>query len=266
VNKMNVKQLVIATAGALIIYGNSAMAGTVGSMTPFTSGTAAVAADVNANFDAVKAAVDDNDTRITSNTTDIGTNTTDIGTNTTNIGTNTTDIGTNATDIGTNATAISALNARIAALEGAGGLLTMDSIAGTYTAMGQDIEITGVASNFTDNNGNAEIVVISDKTNLVINADGTCSINNIFYKETELIINAGTWVDTAEYTGWEPAFVDITQLNDPGTFSCTYTLSNNVVTINGDTSIHMTSNGQMGIARASDSVGHISTITIVKQP
>ncbi|MBI3188770.1 MAG: hypothetical protein HYZ31_13000 [Gammaproteobacteria bacterium] len=40
----------------------------------FTAGTPAIAADVNANFAAVKAAVDDNNARITTNTSDINSN------------------------------------------------------------------------------------------------------------------------------------------------------------------------------------------------
>jgi len=66
VNKMNIKQLITATAGALIICGNSAMAGTVGSMNSFTSGTAAVAADVNANFTEHTTQINDNATQLSS--------------------------------------------------------------------------------------------------------------------------------------------------------------------------------------------------------
>ena len=45
----------------------SAQAGSLTIPNSFTSGTAAVAADVNANFSAIVTEVDDNDTRITTN-------------------------------------------------------------------------------------------------------------------------------------------------------------------------------------------------------
>ncbi len=60
----------------------------------FTAGETAVAADVNANFDAVAASVNDNDSRVT--------------TNAGNISTNAGDISTNAGDISTNSAAITA--------------------------------------------------------------------------------------------------------------------------------------------------------------
>lgn len=64
-----------------------ANAGNVNGLTTFTSGSKAVATEVNGNFDAVKTAVDDNNSRTTANTADIATNTTGIATNTTDIAT-----------------------------------------------------------------------------------------------------------------------------------------------------------------------------------
>ncbi len=89
----------------------------------FTSGTAAVAAEVNDNFTTVANGVNANDvainantvgvganaTSISTNTSGIGTNVTDIGTNTFNVGVNTSDISTNASDIGTLQTDVAAI-------------------------------------------------------------------------------------------------------------------------------------------------------------
>jgi len=123
----------IGTFTLLSLGSASALASDLTVPNEFVSGTPAVAADVNANFDAIEAAVDDNDTRITTNTADIATNTADIAdkadaadvtansaaiatkadqsdvdANTANILSNTTNIGANATAIGTNASAIGA--------------------------------------------------------------------------------------------------------------------------------------------------------------
>jgi len=75
----------------------------------FTSGTKAVAAEVNANFSAVKGAVDDNDARVTTNAAGIATNAGDIATNQGNINTNTNNITTNQGNINTNTNNITAL-------------------------------------------------------------------------------------------------------------------------------------------------------------
>jgi len=67
----------------------------------FVSGTPAVAADVNANFAAVEAAVDDNDTRITTNTNAIATNAATIANkaDAADVAANTADIAANTADI-----------------------------------------------------------------------------------------------------------------------------------------------------------------------
>ncbi|HEY9051349.1 MAG TPA: hypothetical protein VIQ03_07385 [Gammaproteobacteria bacterium] len=65
----------------------------------FTAGSPAVAAEVNANFDAVKSSVDDNDARITTNANNINSQSTTISTNTSNISNNATNILGNTTAI-----------------------------------------------------------------------------------------------------------------------------------------------------------------------
>jgi hypothetical protein len=58
------KLFLIAVAWALCFAGQPAVAGPVGPLTTFTSGTTAKASEVNDNFTAVKTAVNDNATRI----------------------------------------------------------------------------------------------------------------------------------------------------------------------------------------------------------
>ncbi len=86
----------------------------------FTAGSPAVAAEVNANFDAVKSSVDDNDARITVNESDIDANTaritvneSDIDANTARITVNESDIDANTANIDINTNDINALNTSI---------------------------------------------------------------------------------------------------------------------------------------------------------
>ena len=51
-------------AFSLSIFSIAAGAGTVGGLNEFTGGTPALASEVNANFDTVETAVNDNDTRV----------------------------------------------------------------------------------------------------------------------------------------------------------------------------------------------------------
>jgi len=55
----------LATLAVFLVIGGGARAGQLTIPNSFTSGTAASAADVNANFTAVETAVNDNDTRLT---------------------------------------------------------------------------------------------------------------------------------------------------------------------------------------------------------
>jgi len=76
-NKQILKLLVI---GSVCVAANNAAAGQANGLTTFTAGTPAVAAEVNANFGAVAAAINDNDARVTSNASAIAANTAAIAT------------------------------------------------------------------------------------------------------------------------------------------------------------------------------------------
>lgn len=78
--KNNTIRMSLVVSG--LILSASVLAGTVTIPNTFSSGDAAVAQEVNDNFSAVKAAVDDNDSSISTNTSNIGTNTSNIGANT----------------------------------------------------------------------------------------------------------------------------------------------------------------------------------------
>ena len=73
---MKTQTIVLAVLTACSI--GVANAGNVTGLTTFTTGTKAVASEVNGNFGAVKTAVDDNNSRTTTNTADIATNIADI--------------------------------------------------------------------------------------------------------------------------------------------------------------------------------------------
>lgn len=65
------KSLITIGSITLLSIGSASMADNLTIPNEFVSGTPAVAADVNANFDAVESSVDDNDARITTNATAI---------------------------------------------------------------------------------------------------------------------------------------------------------------------------------------------------
>jgi len=97
-----------------------ATAATVTIPNTFTSGTPAVAAQVNGNFTAVKTAVDDNDNRVSTNAASIATNGTNIGINSANVTdidsrvtTNAASIATNGINIGINSAGVNALNTNL---------------------------------------------------------------------------------------------------------------------------------------------------------
>ena len=114
---MNKSFLHLTAAVIFGLSGSVTIASNVTIPNSFTSGTPAVAAEVNANFDAVATGVNDNDSRTTTNTSDIATNAAVIGTNTADIATNASAIGTNVTNIGVNTAAIATNTADITALQ-----------------------------------------------------------------------------------------------------------------------------------------------------
>ncbi|GAB1266046.1 hypothetical protein [Aurantivibrio infirmus] len=74
-------QLKIVTTGILLLCGQPLLASELTVPNTFVAGQAAVADEVNANFTAVKSAVDDNNSRITDHETRISNNTTEISNN-----------------------------------------------------------------------------------------------------------------------------------------------------------------------------------------
>ena len=108
----------LSTAMLLASTGMPAFASSVTIPNTFTAGTPAVAAEVNANFDAVAASVNDNDSRVTTNAANITSNTNSITTNTGNITTNAGNITTNTGNIATNTGDIATNAADILALQG----------------------------------------------------------------------------------------------------------------------------------------------------
>jgi hypothetical protein len=122
--------LAVSSLVVALVIPLAVAAGTVTVPNTFINGTAADADAVNANFDAVKTAVDDNDSRITTaqstadsnsagislsapvisgNTSNISTNTAGISSSATAISGNTSNISTNTTAISGNTTSISSL-------------------------------------------------------------------------------------------------------------------------------------------------------------
>lgn len=116
-NEMNRKFIVLLMSLVAIVC-NESIAGPLTTPNTFVSGTPAVASEVNENFDAVKAAVDDNDSRITTNSSGISTNSSSIATNASNISENGSAISTNASSISGNAAQISTNAAAISAISG----------------------------------------------------------------------------------------------------------------------------------------------------
>jgi hypothetical protein len=114
--KIQLASLAVLTA----FFAGTATASNLTVPNTFAADTKAVAAEVNANFSAVKTAVDDNQTQIDAvkttadaNTTAIDANTTAVDANTTAIDANTLQIGINTTNVGINSSDISALSTRV---------------------------------------------------------------------------------------------------------------------------------------------------------
>lgn len=167
--------LAVSSLVVALVIPLAVAAGTVTVPNTFTNGTAADADAVNENFDAVEAAVNDNDSRITtaqstadSNAAGISLSAPAISGNTSNISTNAAGISTNAAgisasatavtgeatdraaadavhdvDIATNATALAALEARIAALET---LETLETCATRFCACSDTVTIEDTAT------------------------------------------------------------------------------------------------------------------------
>ena len=176
---------------------SAALASDVTIPNTFTAGTAAVAAEVNANFTAVKTAVDDNNTNIGTNATDIATNAAAISTNTTNIGANTTAIGTNTTNIGANTTAIGTNTTNIGANTTAIGTNTTNI--GTNT--------TDIANNATDIATNATNIATNAADIATLQQNGnssgvTCAGNDA----NDIMVRVGpVCVDKYEASVWSTA-------------------------------------------------------------
>lgn len=83
---MNKNILKISILIATSLWASQLLAGSVTIPNTFVSGAAASASEVNANFSAIKAEVDDNDSRITTNAGDINANAANIAANTNAIG------------------------------------------------------------------------------------------------------------------------------------------------------------------------------------
>jgi hypothetical protein len=105
----------LVSGGALLV------AGTVTIPNTFTPNTTAKAAEVNANFNAVKSAVNDNASKISTNAGKISANENDIATNAHDIANNTTNITANANNITANTTALTGVITGVTAGNGLDG-------------------------------------------------------------------------------------------------------------------------------------------------
>ena len=81
------KNMTLIGGAMALALSTASFAGDVTIPNAFSANTTASAAEVNANFNAIETAVDDNDARIDTNISNIGINATSIGTNTTDIAT-----------------------------------------------------------------------------------------------------------------------------------------------------------------------------------
>lgn len=203
---MSYKDAVIGMAAGMIIMGSSmAHASSVTVPNTFSTGTPAVASDVNGNFSAVAAGVNDNDGRITTNETNIGINASGVAGNT--------------TAISTNASDIAALEARVAALEGSSGL-TIASVNGTYKMFSLD---NGTGFHQQDD-GNGVYAAADDDVDtelLSVTFDGSGNFSGVIDQGAQL-------VRVTNQSG-EPSYTlaDISGT----TLGGTYTVSGSVITM-----------------------------------
>jgi len=194
---------------ALLILGSTAgWAGNLSVPNTFVSGTKAVAADVNANFDAVATEVNDNDTRITTNAADIATNASAIATkaNAADVTANAAAINANATAIGTKADAatVTANTADIAT--NTGNISTNNSAISTNAG-----NISSNAARITVNEADIADLQKGNKTGI------PCAGND----PTDIMVRVGPLcVDKYEASVWSKAdgSSDVTaqQLGDAG--------------------------------------------------
>jgi hypothetical protein len=211
------KSIVIGTITLLTMGSSSVFASEVGDLNTFQSGTPAVAAEVNENFEEIKSAVNDNDAAITdletrvtnseastaantaaiatkadaadvaANTAAIATNTAAIGANTLAIGTkaNSADVAANTADIATNTADIATNTADIAT--------NTDDIA-TNTA---DIATNAgdIATNAANISANS-----SDIADLLAGINGTTCLGN---DSNDIMVRVGPLcVDKYEASVW----------------------------------------------------------------
>ena len=158
----------ISITALLAATSTAALAGTVTIPNTFTSGTKAVAAEVNANFTAVKSAVDGNAGDIATNATAITTNATAIATkaDASAVTSNDTDIAANAAAITANSTSITANSTAIATKADASAVTSNDTdiaanataISANTTAIATKADASAVTSNDTDIAANAAAI------------------------------------------------------------------------------------------------------------
>jgi Sulfatase-modifying factor enzyme 1 len=176
----------------LIVMGtDAALAAQLTVPNKFVSGTKAVADDVNGNFDAVAAAVNDNDTRITTNSGDISNLTTTVTNNTTAIQVNTTAIGDSASGltkaVNDNVNAINADHLLINANSAAISTKADASIATTVTSNTSSINTN--TANISANTGKINTNT-SDISGLQTNV--TTNANDIATLQTNVTANTNT--------------------------------------------------------------------------
>jgi len=172
----------IISTGTIVLLSLSSVSAWAGNLTvpnAFVSGTKAVAADVNANFDAVATAVNDNDTRIKTNAADIVTNTAAIATKAA-----ATDVTTNATNISANATAIATkanttdVNTALAAKADASTVSTNTAnISANATAIATKADASTVSTNTANISANATAIATKADSSTVSTNTANISAN-----------------------------------------------------------------------------------------
>lgn len=179
-----------------------AHAGPVGPLTTFTANTTAKASEVNANFTAVKSAVDDNDGRITSNAAGISTNATGITTNAAGIATNASGIASNTTAIGgkqNRVTGVCAVGSAIRTVNADGTVVCEPGPAGPYGDGSAGALTLAVNTNWSTTpppNQNFQF------TDLAINGGVTLTVpSGVTIRVTGSFTNAGSIVVLTHETG-----------------------------------------------------------------